>query len=385
MTDFYRNFLLPVGLLAGTIIGAGVFALPFIFSVAGLTVGFFYLALAALIYVIIHLFYADVLMRTPGEHRFVGLLARYLGRPAQWLGVVLAVAEMILVLVIYLILAISFINLVWPESLDLVKLLVFWAAASSTVFLSLKKITFLEFLVTWGMMAIIFVIFILGVGNFERLNQINLFGGWGNFFLPLGPILFALGGRVAIPSVVNYFKLKDVDHHRILVTRTIIAGTLAPAAVYALFVVGVLGLAPAITPDAVSGLIGQVPPAVLMAIGIFGILALWSSYIVVGLDVDSILRYDLKFPRGWSATAVVLAPLVLYFASSRNFIALVSLVGGLFLSLEGIFIAAMWAKAHHQNQSRPGLIKGCHPLLAALAFLVFAAALAYEVFKLVSY
>ena len=110
---FYRDFLLPTGLLAGTIIGAGVFALPYTFKTAGLSVGFFYLALAAAMYCLIHLFYADMIVRTPGEHRFVGYAKIYLGRPAFWQAIAMSVLEMVLVMTIYLLLSVSFLNLLW--------------------------------------------------------------------------------------------------------------------------------------------------------------------------------------------------------------------------------------------------------------------------------
>ena len=70
--NWYRRFLLPTGLLAGAIIGAGVFALPYLFLQSGFAVGGAALVFGTSAAVLIHLLYADLMIRTSGEHRFVG-------------------------------------------------------------------------------------------------------------------------------------------------------------------------------------------------------------------------------------------------------------------------------------------------------------------------
>ena len=52
--------LIPAGIMAGAIIGAGIFSLPFIFAQIGIFNGFVIMALATAVVVMIHLFYADI-------------------------------------------------------------------------------------------------------------------------------------------------------------------------------------------------------------------------------------------------------------------------------------------------------------------------------------
>jgi len=377
----YRNFLLPTGLLAGTIIGAGVFALPFVFLKAGLASGFFYLALGTGAYLLIHLFYADIILRTEGEHRFVGYAQIYLGRTAFWLSILMAVLEMIFVLTIYLVLSASFANLIGGAGAGLFKVLIFWVLGSAAIFLSLKRVAFLEFLITWGMVLIIGLIFVLGLGKLDKIGAVDFYPDFLNFLVPLAPVLFALSGRVAIPSLVKYFRIPGVGHNHALIKKAIFAGTVIPAVVYAFFVFGVLGLSNAVSEDSVSGLLGQVPNFVLAIIGVLGILSLWSSYIVVGLDVESILRYDLKVSKALRIALVVLAPLALYFLSSQDFIGLVGFVGGIFLGLEGIFIILMWLRARKAAPPKPALINKTSWLIIGFLLLTFLSALVYELMK----
>lgn len=375
----YKDFLLPTGLLSGTIIGAGVFALPYIFIRSGLSTGFFYLGLGAVIYSFIHLFYTDLVLRTPGEHRFVGYAELYLGRWAFWLAIAMSVLEMIFVMTIYLVLSASFINLVAAGGEMLTKVIVFWVLGSAAVFLSIRKMAFVEFLIAWGMIGIIVAIFLFSADKLGAVAANGSYLDFANLLLPLGPILFALGGRVAIPSLVKYFRIPGVNHHHRLLRRAIIFGTVIPALVYGLFVLGILGLSEDVAPDSVSGLIGKVPEEFLLALGILGILALWSSYIIIGADVNNVLRFDLKFSKATRLFAVIGGPLLLYFLSSQDFIRLVSFVGGIFLALEGIFVVFMWHKLNRRAEKKSDVIGRGAGWGIALIMAVMLAALINEV------
>ena len=190
--------------------------------------------------------------------------------------------------------------------------------------------------------------------------------------------LFALG-RVAIPSLVKYTTaLKHQNMHR-TVRRAIICGTAVPAIVYLLFVLGITGASHQVSEDAISGLIGNVSQPFLIAIAIFGLFALWSSYIVVGYDVAGILEHDFKAPRSVQLLLVVVAPFALFVFGLRNFIELIGFVGGIFLALEGIIVTAMWYRANRKLRSSSLLMRGVPQILIVLGTLTFFAALAYQI------
>ena len=83
----YRSIFLPASILSGVIIGAGMFALPFIFESVGLATGFFYLAFFAAALILVYLVYADLVVRTPGKHRFVGYARIYFGDLGFWFAI----------------------------------------------------------------------------------------------------------------------------------------------------------------------------------------------------------------------------------------------------------------------------------------------------------
>ncbi len=377
----YRTFLLPTGLLAGTIIGAGIFAIPYVFSKAGVGLGFFYLALGGVAYTLVHLMYADVIMRTRGDHRFPGYAGLYLGRPGFLLAFWIGVMEMVLVMTIYLILSQSFGKLLAPGLGGMNEVFLFWVLGSLAIFASLERMTVLETVIAVGILLIILTIFGLGIVNIENVSRINWQPNWSLLFLPLAPVLFSLSGRVAIPALVKYTTSFKNGRMLAAVRRAIVWGTSVPVIVYALFAIGILGLSSAVTEDAITGLVGAAPQWLLVAIGILGLFTLWSSYIIVGYDVNSILTRDFKLGQSVRLLTVVVAPLALFIFGLRSFLVLVSFAGGIFLALEGLLIIAMWFRANNVLKSSSLLMRGISPILIWITVLVFLAALGYQVFS----
>jgi amino acid permease len=360
----YKNLILPAGLLAGTIIGAGVFALPFVFERAGILAGLLYLLVFGALLVFVNFMYAGVIMKTEGSHRFVGYVKAHLGKFAGKISIMTSIAGLLLSMVVYLVLASSFINLFAPSLPDAQKVLIFWLIAALTVFLKIGKMALLEFLVTVAIVFIVLVLFFFGIGGFaEKTDYLSLVNP-AFIFLPYGAILFSLSGRVAIPSIVNYFREKNLDLKK--TKPAIVLGVFIPVVVYALFAVGVIGLSNQVSEDSVSGLIGSLPREMLWALGILGFLSLWSTYIMLSQEVEKSLESDLKFPKQLSISAVLFVPILLYFFGFNNFLAIVGVAGGVFIGLEGILIVLMWLKVFKKKS-----------LLAWLLLLVFAAGIVY--------
>ncbi len=368
---------MPASILSGIIIGAGVFSLPFVFEKSGLGLGFLVLLFSSAIMAVLYLMYADVAVRTPGNHRFVGYAQIYLGENSFWLTIFMTVVEMLFSLTIYLILGVSFFALI--NGLSPIKsLLLFWAVGSAIIFLKIKKVATVEFLINLGILAIIALIFLFGLpgADLSKLNDFN----WHNLILPFGPILLALAGRSAIPEMKAYFQEEKIPIS--YMKKAIILGTFFPAILYFLFVLGIIGLSGVVAEDAVSALLGRVPDWFLAVVGALGLLSLWGSYIVLGLNVKEILFFDLKIKEFISGLLVVFLPIVLYFSGFTNFIGLVSLVGGLFLSLEGILIILIWLRMNRSVSAPPIFIKRENFVTIVVILLIFSLVFANELTNL---
>lgn len=371
----YKNIFLPASILAGTIIGAGMFSLPFIFLKSGLMAGFSYLLLFALIYSIIYFIYSDIILRTEGSHRFVGYSKIYLGKLGFYASLFTGLIQLFFVLTIYLILSTSFIKIFIGGSY-LNHLLFFWILGSLIILFKIRKIALYEFFIVAGMSLIIFLVFLFGGFNidFNLLKNIS-FGH--NPFAAIGPILFALSGTLAVPEIISYFKESGVPLN--FLKKGLVLGSFLSALAYTAFVVGILGLSKVVSDDAVSGLVGSAPAWLLMVLGILGFLSLISSYIVVGLNVRKILEYDFNFSEKVAMFSVVFIPPLLYFLGIQDFIKAVSFMGSVFIPFEILLLTLIWIKMDKLRPKNDLFSRKFIKFFLPVIFAIFSIVLVYVI------
>ena len=115
----------------------------------------------------------------------------------------------------------------------------------------------------------------------------------------------------------------------------------------------------------------------MILVGIFGFISVLDSYNVVGLDIKNSLRFDLKFPKILAGFVVIFLPLILFLAGLQNFLVLISIVGGIFIALEGIFIILMWLRARKIITDQV-IFKRLSPIVAYILILVFIGGMIYK-------
>lgn len=362
-----KYFWLAAALLAGTIIGAGVFSLPYIFSRLGLGAGIFYLFFFTLIYFSIHWMYVQLLKIENNQHQFFYLARKYLSSFLAKIASFIILGELIFALLAYLVLASVFNQIMFDGSL-LVSLLVFWFLSSIFIFIRLKWLALADFAAIICILAIIGIVFAIGAGRdwrtpwFQKLDLTTL-------FLPFGPLLFSLAGRPALHKVIEvYRRAREVNKDFSLSAVTGL-GTAFPAVIYLFFVISVLRLNPSVLPETLNSL-NFLSPAILILLCLMGLIAIWTSYFMIGANVKDILVLDLKQNRWFSGGLVLFLPLLLYFIGFKEFLTIISFAGGVFLALESVFVVKMWQKAfpnHFLNRFR------------WFFYLIFGLAIIYEI------
>ncbi|GEM_PF-696693 len=362
-----KNLIFASALLAGTIMGAGVFSLPYVVSKTGVTLGFFSFFFFAIVYYCLHLMYAKTALLHEGKHDFAYFAERHLSpRSKIWVSAII-VGGMTLSLAVYLVLAPSFIHLFL--GLDgLPAALLFWGLGSLFIFVELSMLGIAEMLGVAGILGAVLVILGAGSAASGSIALSPSSSDWMLFLLPFGPLLFSFSGRSAIVAMIEEHRLASRKKEGFSMSRAILFGTGAPLLVYLVFTFAFLRINPAPSENPINDL-AVLPSTLLVALGIMGFLALWTSYFMIGLNVKNLLEKDLKTPRVWSGLLVLLIPLLLVVSGIATFIELVAFTGSVFLALEGIFIVRMWQNAFPS-----------HPLRASsfLLYLIFAAALFYE-------
>lgn len=365
-----KNFLLAVFLLAGTIIGAGIFSLPYIFSRSGLVSGFFYLVAFVTVYCAIHWMYARILVAEDGSHQFFYLARRYFSKPIAFVASLSILFELLFVMLVYLVLAPVFIGVVF-DGTSFTNLVFFWVISSIFIFARVSWMGYADILGTVSILGIIALVFFSGNNGaleIPLVRQMDL----KLFFLPFGPLLFSLAGRPAIHKVMEEHKKAIAADKKFSLKKAVVLGTIIPALVYAFFVISVLRLNPSPLPEALNSL-SFLSPTTLALLGIMGLITLWTSYFMIGVNVKDILRLDLKYPVWLSVLAVLFIPPLLYFAGFREFLFVLSFSGGVLLALEAFFVVLMWRRAFPTSRWR---------WISLPIFLIFILAIAHEIFSL---
>ncbi len=364
--------LAAYGLLAGGVIGAGIFGLPAAAARAGMSAflleGLLVVAVAWLLQVI----FADVVLATPGRHRIPGYAELYLGRWGKLATVFSNVLGLIGALLAYLIAGGEFLRLLLEPFLAIGTLqaaLLYFACGALLIYRGVRKVAAFEVLIV-----LLFFVTLLGLSFEARgvFSWARLQGlGAGESFLPYGVLLFSFWGLSLIPDTVE-----QAGRAHPSARRVIAASTLTAAFVYLAFVILVLGVTgQATTPEALGGLAAVLGRTAVSLGLLFGILTTFSSFIALGLVLEKTFAFDFRLPKIMAWVLAMFAPLGIYLLGARELVSVLGLTGAVFLGTEGLILLLVAARCRRQCGRTSALL---HPLLLSLLALALVAGVALE-------
>ncbi len=366
-------------LLIGTIVGAGMFGIPFVFERAGFLTGAALLVMLTAAATLVHLAYAEVVSRTSEVHRLPGYVRLYLGRGAGWLATASYTFGLSGALLAYLVLGGSFLGALigWasPAAPAYAGPLAFYFFGVLVIARGIRFEGLADAILTLGLVA---AILLLGVTLLPAIQPASLTEFHpGRLPIPYGVLLFSLAGAAIIPDLKRVLGPDGLP----LLGKVVASGTLISAGLYLIFAVAVVGATgAATTPDAISGLAASFDTPYLIFGNVIGVLATITSFIALGVVFEGMLVSDFRFgPRpAWLVTAAI--PAALYLLGFRDFIAIISLIGALAIGLDSLLILfthARAAKLAHRGAlhiSMPGIVR-------ILLMFIFAAGVLYEFFS----
>ncbi|KKS12798.1 MAG: Aromatic amino acid permease [Candidatus Yanofskybacteria bacterium GW2011_GWA1_41_6] len=372
-----RNFLYATTVLIGTMVGVGIFGIPFTFAKAGFWVGFLFLIFIGFITLLLNLMYGEVILRTHEEHQITGYTEKYLGiwfKRAIFFSVALGLYSALLA---YTVIAGDFLNNIFssvfyasPTSYSLV----FFFVLSILILLGIRRISWVELLLV-GLFAVV-VLSILGVG-INKINLSNFTGIQPEFwFLPYGVLLFAFAGFSAIPIQRDILRSQENNFK-----KSILLAVLLTSALYLLFAFTVLGISGEVTtPDAVSGLYEFLGSKIIFLGSLFGILAVSTSFLMLGSAFLDMFHLDYNVPRKLAWLLVVAPPLVLFLGGLRTFIDIISLAGSVAIGLEGVVLTFVYIKSKSKGDRVPEYSLELPKFIYYLLIFMFGAGIVYALF-----
>lgn len=347
-----------IAALVGTIIGAGVFTLPYVAKLSGLILAIFWLVVVSFIILFLHLAFGEIVLRTKDNYRLPGYTGYYLGTPAKKFILITTFLTFSISLLIYLLLGTEFFSLILknfainnlePSLIFLVLWLFFNLSILDKSNTLAAKINFyLSFVLVFLFLVIAF--FALPHLNFSQINFFHFSNKFG-WLIPYGVFFYALNGAVAVPEAINILKKNNLLNKA---KKIIKIGTLIPALIYLIFIISVLGVSGINTSrEAIRGLEGILGKSIIVIGALVGFLAVSTSYLIFATYIKNSFINDFQWTPFISYLVVILGPIVFYLVGLQNVIKLISFIGGMIGGLEGIMIILILQKAKKKKEIIP--------------------------------
>lgn len=334
--------------LIGAIVGLGMFAIPYTALKAGFLVGIGYIIALGIVMLLLHLMYGEVVERTNGKHGLPGYALKYLGKRAKQVAGLSVIFSVYTALLAYIIVGGKFLALAFPNVADpFMWSLLFWLALSVFVWRGIKTVGWGELCMSALLIVFVIILFVWGAGDIEPRN-FSAFS-FPDLFLPYGVVLFALSGILVIPEIRTLLKQEGSKYK-----QTIVWGSLVSIFVYIIFTTLVVGVSGAGTSqESLEGLVGYLGNWFVRFGPLFGLLAIATSYLALGLNLKDTFVYDWRMRGGAAGLLSMLVPLFLFIGGMQQFITVLAVSGAVLGATIGVIVALLWQRAKKFGERSP--------------------------------
>lgn len=369
---FNKKFWATAFTLSGTIIGAGILGLPYVFSQSGFFIGMFWLVVLGMIMLLVSLYVGEITLRTKTIHQLPGYAEKYLGKKGKTFMFLAMVFGIYSALLAYLIGEGQSFSMLFFGNLDysIPFAIAFWIGMTLLLTRGLKELKKIEL---WGVLSIILIIFIIFFKFIPEVRLDNIVQyNFSNFFLPFGVVIFALMGFTSIPEL-----RREIKGQEKLLKKAILVGALIPVILYIIFsfvFVGVLGK--------------EISQVATISFGnitiILGIFTMLTSYFVLSFVLKDVFFYDYKRKGLFSFFFVSLLPLILYLIIAifnlADFVKVLGIGGVISGGLMGILILLINIKAKKNGERKPEFSIPINWIIIGFLSLIFLLGIWFELF-----
>ncbi len=370
-----KNYFHAIATLVGTIIGVGMFAIPYVISQAGIVLLFIYLPILGIMQYFLQKFYAEIILSTKKKHRLPGYAGKYIGKQGKFLSLFIVFGNYGALLAYIIVGGIFLHELLSPMlggSIFIYSIILFILETLIVLF-GLKLIASVELIMTG--------LFILVVGliawrgwSYVDINNFNLIN-WPNVFLPYGPIFFAVGGGTAIPGVC-----KLLAHKKENIKSAIAWGTFIPVVIMLIFIILIVGITGFNTsPDTLVGLHLVLSDGVITFALIFGLLAVITSFLVIAQAMREMYWWDFGINKNVAWILACFIPFLFYLVGFSNLTKVIGLTGAVTGGLAGIVLIWLVFQVKKRKEQIPIISNKLSKPLAYILSSLFVLGLIYEI------
>lgn len=368
-SERYR-FIKAVSILVGTIIGAGVLAIPYSIYIAGYWLGILYLIILGIAMIVLNLMLGEVILRTKKNLHIPEIIKLYLGRKGYILSLVAMAVLLYGAISAYIRGAGDILNRLIPmDSFNWS--VIFFAIGTYFILKGLKFVSQWNIVFVSGMVLIVITIWLRAIYSQSiDWTQFNLqpTTSLRNAFQPYGTILFSYFGVIAIPHIRTILGKKSDQMESVIQL-----GVLIPILLYSIFVSLVIGVAGQdITPLAVISLGDKLGNQVLIITSIFAVIAMMTSFITMGLSmIESYINFG-KIKRSTAVILTTFPPMALLFFDWARFNTIIQYAGGIGVSVTSILIILSFWKSKVSGEIPPAYSLGHLKWVGIVMIIIFS-------------
>lgn len=366
-----RKIVIAASMITGTVVGAGILGLPFVFYRTGFLLSCFLLMFSIIISLLLMIYISELDFNIKSVHQVPGLVKHALGKKAGFVQFLAFAIGTYGATTAYTIAVGKILNLLLGFNSTNI-MFYYFILCSVLIFLGLKAVGKTEFFLSTIVISII--LFLSSVISFG-VNPVNLSRfSLDDIMLSYGVILFACLGVNIIPEVNIYLK---EDKRR--VKLSIITAMIICFSIYFFFSYSFAGAFGANIHDvAIDNLKGK-----LLILGsVFACLSMTSAYLSLGLTLKDSFMQDYKVKNDIIATLATTIPsLFIAVLMNPGFVNALSFTGAYVASIEGILIALSIIK--HRKKYKMRLVKmNNFPLY--MIIIVFSLVLIFKTYSLIT-
>ena len=320
--------------LVGTIIGAGILGIPYVFSRAGFLTGLVVIIFVSIFFMYIYLSLGETLLKTKGQHQLPGLAGVYLGKKGKKILFVAMLLSSYGSLVAYLIASGQALNNLFSSFIYISPIVnnplffstMFFIIMSFLIFKGLNIIENSEIVITGILLFLILLLFVLLFPEISFSN-VNSFSA-KSLFVPYGAVFFALMGFTTVPEAV---RIMDKDRSKI--PMVLILSLLIPVVFYIIFSIAIIGVMGENTSElGTLGLEAIFGPYMLILSNLFLLFSVTTSFLAIGFAQKNVFRLDYNFPKILSLFLSCGVPFILFITLSKfmGFVDVLSFTGAVF-------------------------------------------------------
>jgi amino acid permease len=330
------NELKAYFIIVSTIIGLGIFVLPYSFWQSGYYF-FFWLIFWFFAFLILHLVFGEILFQTKEKHNLPGLAGIYIHPLMKHIVWFFDYFGMLGVFLIYFIALVKFWSLILSLNPLVIKILVAFFNLYF-IFKDLRVFSQMESILTIGILIVFSLIVFMILPNFNFQNIRLALKNDFQPILPYGILLFALSGTSALPIVFDLIGKNKKTYLKInfLSLLTVIL-------LYLVYIFAVVGfLDGEVSEESLQSLAPYLPKSFLIFSVLF--VSLNITFIDMAFYLKRGLIYDYKISPKIANLIMFVSILPLAFFEPFSLIKLINLVSEIFLGFNLMVLLLIYLK-----------------------------------------